>query len=65
MLLTACPDATFVLSGYQVVADKSTDYKGGKCADLKTGRSMRVDGKLSTGVVKASKIEFMKGSDGI
>jgi len=59
----ACPNISFFVDDARVVADKSTDYKDGKCGGVQNGRQVKVNGVESGGVVRATKIELEKDND--
>lgn len=54
----SCPNISFLILTQRVTADSSTDYSGGKCKDLKTGKGVTVDGVKSGGTVDATKIRI-------
>lgn len=58
-----CPDISFFLEGTRVVADRSTEYKKGKCGDVRSGRKATVNGVKTNNVVQATKIEIDKDDD--
>jgi hypothetical protein len=53
-----CPDLSFFVDGTHVVADRSTDYKKGKCGDVRNGRKVKVTGVKTNNVVQATTIEI-------
>jgi|KBSMisStaDraftv2_1062788.scaffolds.fasta_scaffold84729_2 hypothetical protein len=60
-----CPNITFNAGFYSVVADDSTDFRKGKCGDLRNGRTASGTGVLQpNGVIKATQIESDKKDDG-
>jgi hypothetical protein len=55
-----CPNVTFDLKSYSVVANGATDYKRSSCKDLKNDRKVKVSGTLSGTTITASQIEVDK-----
>jgi hypothetical protein len=58
-----CPDVSFSVRGFRIVADGSTNYPGkADCKDVKNGRAAGIDGfKQSDGSVRAITIAVQKG----
>ncbi len=60
----SCPNVTFALSGYTVVANRNTEFKKDACGALKNGVSVEVKGTTQAdGTVSASRIEVKKDKD--
>jgi hypothetical protein len=56
-----CPNIGFTVTGRSVAANSSTAYSAGKCADVKNGVEVLVDGVAqSDGAVTASSIVIEK-----
>jgi hypothetical protein len=56
-----CPNISFAVSGRDVDAGSSTAYGGGKCGDLRNGRSVDVTGmQQSDGAIAATSIHIGK-----
>jgi hypothetical protein len=54
-----CPGLTFTVGADTVTTDSNTTYRGGKCGDVKIGRSVTVTGtRGSTGVIAAAIVQF-------
>ena len=58
-----CPDVSFMAGGRQVVANRNTDYKHGKCTDLSNGDRPAITGTIIGNTVTATDID-LKGSKG-
>lgn len=57
----SCPSVGFAVDGMLVVTNSETDYKKGKCDDLRRGRDIRGSGvRQSNGSVRATSIRFEK-----
>ena len=58
-LTGTCPAVTFAVDGRTVNSSDSTNFKGGNCAKLENGDSVRVRGLLTPeGTVNASEIDL-------
>jgi hypothetical protein len=58
-LVGTCPTVSFTVDGRTVNSSDSTNYKGGNCAKLENGDSVRVRGLLTPeGTVNASEIDL-------
>jgi len=56
-----CPSISFAVSGRDVDAGSSTAYSGGKCGDVRNGKSVDVTGVLkSDGAIAAASIHIDK-----
>jgi hypothetical protein len=55
-----CPDIDFLVGIQRVTADKATDYRKGKCGDVRIGASVTVTGTATGGSVYATTIEINK-----
>jgi uncharacterized protein DUF5666 len=55
----SCPDISFNIRGYTVVADRGTDYKKkSECGDVRGGRQANINGVVqANGNVYATRIE--------
>lgn len=57
----SCPNIGFAVDGMSVVTNNDTDYKKGKCDDLRRGREIRGSGvRQPSGSVRATSIRFDK-----
>jgi hypothetical protein len=60
----ACPNVTFTVRGDLVVTDRSTDFKKGKCNDLRQGREVSGEGlTLANGMIRATEVQFKKNDN--
>jgi len=54
-----CPDLTFTILGNTITTSGNTTFSGGKCGNVKTGRSVTVQGtRGSNGVIAADVVKF-------
>jgi hypothetical protein len=59
-----CPNITFVIGLQRIITNRDTDYEGKPdCADLRTGRTVAVDGTQTDEFVVATKIQINKDED--
>jgi hypothetical protein len=58
-----CPDVSFSAGGQHVSADKTTDYREGRCSDLSNGDTVRVRGASDDKGVHATRITFEENHD--
>ena len=57
----SCPNVGFAVDGMLVVTNNDTDFKKGKCDDLRRGREIRGSGvRQPSGSVRATSIRFEK-----
>lgn len=57
LLLGACPDVGFLLSGRAVRTNADTRFKGMRCSDMQNGRKVRVKGVVQNdGIVIATEV---------
>jgi hypothetical protein len=54
-----CPNLSFEIKGSQVFTNRDTNFKRGKCGDMKKGREVTVIGRrLTDGTVEAREVEL-------
>jgi len=59
-----CPNVTITVGGMTIIIDRSTNFKGSGCEDLRSGRNVEGSGTpQSNGTIKATDIRVRKEKD--
>jgi hypothetical protein len=55
----SCPNLRFTVAGRVVTTDGETDFRSGRCSDMRNGREVSVRGfRTSAGTIDARRVEF-------
>lgn len=55
----SCPNLRFTVDGRTVTTDRDTDFRSGRCSDVKNGTEVSVRGlRTSAGTIDARRVEF-------